>query len=426
MTTPPRTILVTGGTGLLGSHLAVGLLAEGHRILFLARGRTHQSARVRVENLLDWFGVAQGPRSRLEILEGNLDHPGLDLPGRELRMVTQEADEIIHCASNTSFSAGKRQQVERTNIHGLEHLLDVLQGGACREFHLISTAYASGKRSGPCPEDFARTEAFHNVYEETKCRAEHLAEVRCAQNRIVLTVHRPSIVYGDSVTGRTFLFNALYYPVRTLHFFSKLYSRDILEQDGAKARAMGVAMDPDGALRLPLRIAGSESHGINLIPVDHFVRAFMAIRADAPQGGVFHIVNPESVTIGRLVEYTRRFFRLKGIRTAVADDFIGTPKNGLELLFENHIQAYGSYMQDHRIFENAKSGAILNRYGIICPAFTYDVFATCMRYAVDVDWGRIPEPQAPTKGQRTDQATSSPETRANEEQREGDRGVPNA
>ncbi|SDB53744.1 Male sterility protein [Desulfonatronum thiosulfatophilum] len=425
MTTEPRTILVTGGTGLLGSHIAVRLLADGHRILLLARGRPRQSARVRVDNLLDWFGVPQSLRSKLKVLDGNLDHPGLDLHGRDRQMVTEEAEETIHCASDTSFSTRKRQHVERTNIRGLEHLLDVLQGGACRGFHLISTAYTAGKRSGSCPEDFAPAVAFHNVYEETKHRAEHLAKLRCAQNRIVLTVHRPSIVYGDSVTGRTFLFNALYYPVRTLHFFSKLYGRDIREQDGAKARAMGVTMDPDETLHLPLRIAGSESHGINLIPVDHFIRAFMAIRADAPQGGVFHIVNPDNITIGRLVDYTRRFFRLKGLRTAVPDDFIDSPRNGLELLFENHIQAYGSYMQDNRIFENAKSEAILHRHGITCPAFTYDVFATCMRYAVDVDWGRSPEPHAAirTDGKRQ---PFSPETQPDEARNEVAAGYRNA
>lgn len=410
MTVPRSTILITGGTGFLGSHIAVRLLDDGHRLLLLARSLPHESARMRVEKLLDWFGVPHSRRNGLEVLEGNLDHPGLGLHGRDLQTLREEVKETIHCASDTSFSERKRQQVEHTNIQGLENLLDVLEGGACRSFHLISTAYVAGKRRGPCPEAFARSEAFHNVYEETKHRAEHLAARRCAQRGTLLTVHRPSIVYGNSVTGRTFLFNALYYPLRTLHFFSKLYGRDILEQDGAKARAMGVAMDPDGTLHLPLRVAGSESLGINLIPVDHFVRAFMAIRAHGIQGGVFHIVNPETVTIGRLVDYARRFFRLRGVRATCPNDFENCPKNGLELLVENHIRAYGSYMQDNRIFEDSGAAAILNQKGILCPPFTYDVFATCMRYALHVDWGRIPEPQAPIPMEKkTCQRAPSPE-----------------
>lgn len=415
MTPPHSTILITGGTGFLGSHIAVRLLDHGHRILLLARGRPRISAQCRVASLLDWFGVPQSRRSGLEVLEGNLDQPGLGLHARDLQTVAEDVDETIHCASDTSFSERKRRQVEHTNIHGLDHLLDTLQGGACRRLHLISTAYAVGKQSGPCPEDFVRPAKFHNVYEETKCRAEHLAATRCAQNRIVLTVHRPSIVYGDSVSGRTFLFNALYYPVRTLHFFGRIYARDILEQDGAKARALGVWMQPDGSLHLPLRIAEAANHGINLIPVNHFVRAFMAIRSEAPRGGVFHIVNPENVSVRRLVDYTRRFFRFKGIRTALAKDFDGKPKNGLELLFESHIQAYGSYMRDNRIFENARSKAILNKHSITCPAFSYNVFATCMRYAVHVDWGRIPEPHARSVEAQTRHPSSSSRTSSAEE-----------
>jgi hypothetical protein len=60
----------------------------------------------------------------------------------------------------------------------------------------------------------------------------------------------------------------------------------------------------------------------------------------------------------------------------------------LELLFDRHIQAYGAYIRDARIFDRARSDVLLRQAGVACPAFTYDVFARCMRFAVDVDWGR--------------------------------------
>ncbi|SMP73614.1 SDR family oxidoreductase [Desulfonatronum lacustre] len=388
-----QTILVTGGTGLLGSHIIARLLADGHNVLALARGRGELSAAQRMVRRLDWFGLPHDQRDRLEVLEGRLERPGLGLDARSAQYVRSEVDETIHCASDTSFSADKREQVVRANVQGLEHLLDLLQGSRCRTVQLISTAYVAGKRTGSCPEAFGPVESFHNVYEETKYRAERTAAKRCARNGIVLTVHRPSIVYGDAVTGRTFLFNALYYPVRTLHFFQKVYAKDILSADGAKARAMGVCLEKSGELRLPLRIAGSDERGVNLIPVDHFVRAFMAIRAAARQeGGVFHIVNPRTTTMAELVDFSRRFFGLTGIEVACPDDFDTRPRNGLELLFENHIHAYGSYMHDARIFEHSRAAAILTRHDISCPEFTSDIFATCMRYALEVDWGRNPDP----------------------------------
>jgi thioester reductase-like protein len=82
-----KTFLITGGTGFLGSHIAVRLLAEGHRILLLARGQKQHSALERVRRLLDWFKVEESQRSRLEVLEGDMDHSllGLDTKDAQFR-----------------------------------------------------------------------------------------------------------------------------------------------------------------------------------------------------------------------------------------------------------------------------------------------------------------------------------------------------
>ncbi len=383
-----QTFLVTGGTGFLGSHVAVDLLSRGHRVLVLARGRSNSSASQRMEQLLNWFGIRKDQRMDLKILQGDLNRPGLGLDPRDARVVSRETDETVHCASDTSFSPDRREQVERTNILGLENLLDVVRESPCRALHLVSTAYVAGKSRGLCAEDFGQVREFHNVYEETKFRAEKIAAEHCAVNRITLYVYRPSIVYGNSTTGRTTLFKALYYPIRTLHFFQKLYTRDILENGGKKARDMQVLLGGNGVLHLPVRIQSSDECGLNLIPVDHFVEAFMAIRRGCPEGGVFHIVNPRSTTISRLADYTRRFFQLEGVRAVEPDEFLKQPRNGLELLFDSYIRYYGPYMQDRRIFENSRTSAILAGQNISCPEFSYQVFATCMRYAVETDWGR--------------------------------------
>jgi nucleoside-diphosphate-sugar epimerase len=384
-----KTFLITGGTGFLGSHIAVCLLAKGHRVLLLARGQKQHSAPERVRRLLDWFKVEESQRLQLKVLEGDLDHSLLGLDTKCARFLFNRVNETIHCASDTSFSALKRKKVERTNVGGLQNLLNVIQESCCRKLHLISTAYAAGKVSGLCREDFGHTETFHNVYEETKFQAEHIAAHRCAQNGITLYVHRPSIVYGDSKSGKTSLFKALYYPIRTFHYFQKLYTRDIMENNGNKANAMGVYLDQDGTLHLPVRIESLEGSGLNLIPVDHFIKAFMSIQETTSEGGVFHIVNPRNTTIQQLVDYTQRFFHIQGIRIADRKEFMTHPRNGLELLIENHIQAYGSYMQDNRIFENSRTAAILAKHNIVCPEFNYEIFATCMNYAVSVDWGRL-------------------------------------
>jgi nucleoside-diphosphate-sugar epimerase len=342
-----------------------------------------------MDRLLDWFGLSKEQRPGLKVLQGDLNQPGLGLNAQDTRIMAGEAYEVVHCASDTSFSSRKREQVEKTNVLGLINLLNVVPKSKCLGFHLISTAYVAGSRSGLCAEVFDQALEFHNVYEETKFRAEVIISEYCTQNSLNLHVYRPSIVYGDSNTGRTTLFNALYFPIRTLHFFQKLYAKDIIEFGGKKAREMGVRLDKDGVLHLPLRIQSSEECGLNLIPVNHFVDAFMTIRRECPEGGVFHIVNPQRTTISRLADYTQKFFKLDGIRIAEPDEFIKRPRNGLEILFDNHIRYYSPYMQDKRIFENFRTSAILAEKNIACPEFSYSVFTICMGYALETDWGRL-------------------------------------
>jgi nucleoside-diphosphate-sugar epimerase len=384
-----HTFLVTGGTGFLGSHVVVSLLSRGHQVLVLARECSGRTALQRMDRILDWFGLSKEQRLGLKVLQGDLIRPGLGLDAQDAGIVAGEADEIVHCASDTSFSSRKREQVEKTNVLGLVNLLNVVHKSKCRGFHLISTAYVAGRRSGLCAEGFDQTVGFHNVYEETKFRAEVIVSEYCTRKGLNLHVYRPSIVYGNSNTGRTTLFNALYFPIRTLNFFQKIYVKDILEFGGKKAREMGVRLGNDGVLHMPLRIQSSDECGLNLIPVNHFVEAFMAIRRECPEGGVFHIVNSRRTTISQLAVYTQRFFKLDGIRIAEPDEFIKRPRNGLEILFDNHIRYYSPYMQDKRIFENFRTSAILAGKNIVCPEFSYPVFAICMDYALETDWGRL-------------------------------------
>jgi nucleoside-diphosphate-sugar epimerase len=384
-----QTILITGGTGFLGGHLVARFLAEGHRVVVPARSRNGLSADQRMTRLLDWLDVLHNQRSLLEVVEADLERPHLGLDHHQAADVRRRVDEVIHCASETSFASGKAEQIRRVNVQGVEHLLDLLSGGCCRRLHLISTAYVAGKRKGVCPESFEETTAFHNAYEQSKHMAEQIAASRCAASGIPLTVVRPSIVYGDSQTGRTLAFNALYYPVRTIHYFCKLYREDILEHGGERARALGIHLEPDGTLHLPIRVNGAGGNGVNLIPVDHFLQAFLAIRNAPFPDGVFHIVNPHNTSIAEIVAFTRRLFHLTGVEVASAENHASRPRHGLELLFDRHIQAYGAYIRDARIFDRTQSDVLLRQAGVACPPFTYDVFSRCMRFAVDADWGRL-------------------------------------
>lgn len=381
--------LLTGGTGFLGSHIAAELLRRGFRVTLLARGAVDLMAEARVGQLLDWFGLPAESRRGLRVVEADITRAGLGVEPALIRELGRETDEIIHCASNTSFSERKRGEVAAVNADGLSHVLAFARASSAQFFHHVSTAFVAGKTDGPCPEapKTPPPRGFHNVYEETKWRGEWLAAEACGEAGLGLAIYRPSIVYGDSRTGRSLLFNAVYYPVRTAVFLKELYEKDIRERGGKRAAEMGVHIEPTGTTRLPLRVETAGRGGINLIPVDFFTAAFFALLEAAPQGGVFHIVNGRTKSIEDIADYTCRFFRLSGIRTCTAEEFAATPKNPLEQLYDHYVEAYGPYMKDTRFFETSRSGPILERRGIVCPEFDYDVFSRCMAYAVQTGWG---------------------------------------
>ena len=380
-------ILLTGGTGFLGSHLAAELLRSGHRLFLLARPLKQQRAEERMGKLLDWFGITPDLRVNLRVMEGTVEKPGLGLAGEALSECLDNTIEIIHCASNTSFAERKRPEVEAANIDGLLNVLDFASRSRCVFFHHLSTAYVAGRKQGLCREEPVDTDQFTNVYEETKACAERLASHHCRTAGIRLNIYRPSIVYGDSRTGRSLRFNALYYPVKTTVFLKNLYEADILQRGGRKAGMMGVRRESDGGLYLPIRLEVGSAEGINLIPVDHFVSAFMAIREDSLEGGIFHIVNARQKAMGDLIDYTRRLFHISGIEPCTPDDFEARPRNTLEILFNGYLEAYGPYMRDKRTFAMDNAQSILAKRAIACPEFDFEIFSRCMNYAVEVDWG---------------------------------------
>lgn len=379
-------ILITGGTGFLGSHLAVRLIGQGDKVVFIARPKRGVSPENRIARLLDWHGVVQDQKAAFLVVEGRLEEPDLGLSPDAVREL-QGVEEIVHCASDTSFAERKRAEVEAANINGLDHLLGLALRTGCRRFHLVSTAYVAGISAGVCAEEISHPAAFTNVYEETKCRAEWLATERCSQAGIPLFVYRPSIVYGHSQTGRSLAFNALYHPVRIALFLRNLFDKDIREKDGRRSAELGVRSEGNGRMVMPIRIGYKEGGGVNLVPVDFFVDAFTAIREDGRAAGVFHLVNERLTRIEDIIAWTQDLFHIQGIEARPAEELADRPRSPLEKIFDSYLEAYGPYLEDRRVFETSRAGPILEYAGVRCPEFNWEVFSRCMAFAVESGWG---------------------------------------
>lgn len=381
--------LVTGATGFIGSHTAIALLKRGYRVVMLCRSNKNGSAQERVNRLLDWFQMTGSDElSRLEVVEGFLDRPNLGLRAETFAYLSETIDEIVHCAAGTSFSEKKRDELENTNIKNLENLLKLAAAtnSKCYYFHHVSTVYSAGRRDGTFEEKLVETKTFHNVYEETKYRGELYVSETFPKEGIMVNIYRSSIVCGNSETGRSFRFNGIYYPVKMALFLKDIYQKDITLGDGEKARQMGVRVEENGAVHLPVRMENKTGGSLNLVPVNYFTDAFIALLEECSESDIFHIVSNSPKTLDDILCYFRKLFKIQGFRPVSKESFDETPANGLEILFNGYLKMFGPYIRDTRRFDNRKAEAILQKKNISCPEFDFNVFSRCMNYAIVVGW----------------------------------------
>ena len=100
------------------------------------------------------------------------------------------------------------------NVEGTRRMLEFARGcHRLERFSYVSTAYVAGEPGGLFREDeLAVGQRFRNPYERSKFEAE--LALRSEGRDLPLQILRPSIVVGDSSTGRTSSFNVLYGPLK--------------------------------------------------------------------------------------------------------------------------------------------------------------------------------------------------------------------
>ncbi|GAO27801.1 SDR family oxidoreductase [Geofilum rubicundum] len=384
MTVKHPTIALTGATGFLGSHLMAALLEKGHRVIVLGRSSRDATLSQRIAGLLKWFDK-ENLTDRLEMADIDLSKARLGLGLSKYNKLCQEVEQIIHCASDTSFTEGKREQVFESNILGLKNILAFASDARVQFFHYISTAFACGQDEPICLEQLPQANDFLNVYEESKAQAEKEIAQFCDRQSLAYTIIRPTIVYGDSRTGRSLKFNALYYPLRSLMAIRDIYINDLQNNGGKRSKAHGIYLDEEGYLFLPLKIVLPKSGGLNLIPVNYFVEATLRIIKNAHPGGIYHLSNTAPVKMETVISFSKQFMKMKGVEMAYAISPQNNHRNPAEELFDRFVKAYLPYMHDNRQFDRTNTDAATSH--LQPPAFTNAVFNRCMDYAVAVEWG---------------------------------------
>lgn len=382
-----KKILITGATGFIGSHLAAAFMEEGKDVIVLARSKGNQSGWQRMQNRFHWFQLNGSAHQFGKVIEADISRPQFGLSNEAYRNFLNETSEIIHCAADTSFSDKVRSNVEMANLEALKHVLKFANEASVNRFHLVSTAFVCPTGLNICKEEIVDRESFLNVYEETKYKAEKEVKRFCELSGIPWKIYRPSIVYGNSLNGKTFRFNGLYYPIKTLYLLKKVFAKD-LENGGTHSQKLGVYKDINGRICFPIELETQPHTGINLIPIDYFVETFLALYNMENTGRIHHITNPHPSPLEVLLEYTSRYFELTGITTSQNSWKPEEEKNAMEKLFHSYLGEYNHYLTDDRIFDTSKTDQLLQSSDIHCPHFDYPLYKKIIDYAIKTNWGK--------------------------------------
>lgn len=172
-------LLVTGGTGFIGSHLAEEGRRRGAEVVVL--GLTDRpEERANVEALA---------RQGVEIVPGSITDPEL------CRRAVRGATHVFHLAVAMREGGKQDEFFERVNLDGTRHLLDAARAAGVRRFVYCSTIGIFGHRApGVTREDSPLRPG--NVYERTKVAAERLVREVSARSGLPFVVLRPADVYG--------------------------------------------------------------------------------------------------------------------------------------------------------------------------------------------------------------------------------------
>jgi thioester reductase-like protein len=330
-------ILLTGATGFVGQYLLLDLLDSGRQVVVLARNRQAQPAAQRIELILQhWERNSNRLIRRPRVVSADLREDSNSISNEDSDWISRHVGIVLHSAASVRFDLDERNgEPIATNQEGTKRLVSFAVQHSIPHFHHISTAYTAGNRTGRVYEsDLDVGQKLNNAYEESKFNAEVYLHSQRKQFQS-LTVHRPSIVVGDSQTGFAPSFHTVYALLRF-------------------ARALNIERSFEQAFFELIHLTGNERK--NLVMVDWLSREIVnVVNRPSHWGRTFHWTHPNPVC-GRTLFHSI----CDSVEACWSDwETIGRwiPKLDISSAVDAHLDTYREYFRDDPIFDrtNAES-----------------------------------------------------------------------
>ncbi len=335
-----ETFFITGFPGFIANRLLERLARTECDFILLVQPSLAARAHEEIDRIASLTGRN---RADFTIVEGDIAEPKLALTAPDLELVRQQTTHVFHLAAVYDLAVPEDIAL-RVNVGGTRNVVDLARSlSHLKHFHHVSTCYVAGKREGVILETELRHEAgYRNYYEESKYLAE--LEVDSAKAELPVTIHRPSVVCGDSRTGETGKYDGVYYLIHYLLRWPSLLSMINI---------------------------GNHKVSLNLVPVDFVVDAMAALAFDERAiGKTLQLSDPAPLTTNQLFNTIAN--SIDGHKSKITAPtrwvrfFLMLPPSPKITGLPHHAVPYFFVRQ---LYDSSQAQELLAAHGIRCPSF---------------------------------------------------------
>ncbi|MEZ4793436.1 MAG: NAD-dependent epimerase/dehydratase family protein [Gelidibacter sp.] len=184
-------ILVTGGTGLVGSHLLYKLIKNNEPVRAIYRRATKLDS---VKKVFSYYtNDVEALFNRIEWVETDIN----DIPA--LSEAFKDITHVYHCAAFISFEPDKYHQLRKINIEGTANMVNLCIANHIKKLCYVSSIAAIGHELEEnkliTEETSWNPEDDHSVYAITKYGAE-IEVWRGTQEGVDAVIVNPGVIMG--------------------------------------------------------------------------------------------------------------------------------------------------------------------------------------------------------------------------------------
>lgn len=334
-----ETFFITGFPGFIADRLLERLARTPSAFILLVQPSWLDRARHEIDRIAVLTGRSPAD---FRLVQGDITQPDLGLSQSDLELTRLQTTRVFHLAALYDLAV-EREPAMRVNVGGTRNVVEFARTLPwLRHFHHVSTCYVAGKREGVILETELRHDAgYRNFYEESKHLAE--LEVETVKDQLPVTIHRPSVVCGDSRTGETVKYDGVYYLILYLLRWPSLSSVNI----------------------------GNHRVSLNLVPVDFVVDAMAALAFDRNAiGKTLQLSDPSPLTTNELFNTIAGALNGKRSRITAPVTWVRfflmlPPSPGITGLPHSAVP----YFFVKQLYDSSQAQALLKPHGIQCPPF---------------------------------------------------------